>query len=231
MARTLLKPGKSYLLMVTHDRYFLDAVCDEILEMDGSNLYVYKGNYENFLEKKSMRIESDLASIDKAKNLFRKELEWMRKQPKARTTKSKSRQDAFYVVEAKAKQNLDEQNLTLQMKMSRLGGKIAEFKKVNKSFGEKIILKGFDYTFKRGDRIGVVGKNGAGKTTFLNMLQGIEPPDSGKVNIGETVVFGNYSQTGLVIKEDMRVIEFVKNIAEHFPLADGSSLSAAQFLN
>jgi len=219
------------LLVVSHDRYFLDNVCNEIWEMDRADLYTYTGDYENYLEKKSARIESELASIDKAKNLFRKELEWMRKQPKARTTKSKSRQDAFYVVEAKAKQNLDEQNLSLQMKMSRLGGKVAELKKVNKSFGEKIILKGFDYTFKKGDRIGVVGKNGAGKTTFLNMLQGLEPPDSGKVNIGETVVFGNYSQTGLVIKEDMRVIEFVKNIAEHFPLADGSSLSAAQFLN
>ena len=219
------------LLVVSHDRYFLDKVCNEIWEMDRSDLYTYKGDYENYLEKKSMRLDSDLASIDKAKNLYRKELEWMRKQPKARTTKSKSRQDAFYVVEAKAKQNLDEQRLSLEMKMSRLGGKIAEFKKVNKSFGDKIILKGFDYTFKRGDRIGVVGKNGAGKTTFLNMLQGLEPPDSGKINIGETIIFGNYSQTGLVIKEDMRVIEYVKNIAEHFPLADGSSLSAAQFLN
>ncbi len=219
------------LLVVSHDRYFLDNVCNEIWEMDRSELFTYKGDYENYLEKKSARIESDLASIDKAKNLYRKELEWMRKQPKARTTKSKSRQDAFYVVESKAKQNLDEQRLTLEMKMSRLGGKVAELKKVKKSFGDKIILKGFDYTFKRGDRIGVVGKNGAGKTTFLNMLQGLEPPDSGKVNIGETVVFGNYSQTGLVIKEDVRVIEFVKNIAEHFPLADGSSLSAAQFLN
>jgi ABC transport system ATP-binding/permease protein len=218
------------LLVVSHDRYFLDNVCNEIWEMDRSELFTYKGDYENYLEKKSMRIESDLASIDKAKNLFRKELEWMRKQPKARTTKSKSRQDAFYVVEAKAKQNLDEQNLTLQMKMSRLGGKIAEFKKVNKSFGEKIILKGFDYTFKKGDRIGVVGKNGAGKTTFLNMLQGIEPADSGKINIGETIIFGNYSQTGLVIKEDVRVIEYVKNIAENFPLADGSSMSAGEFL-
>src|SRR5450631_1004363 len=197
----------------------LDNVCNEIWEMDRSNLFTYTGDYENYLEKKAARIESDLASIDKAKNLYRKELEWMRKQPKARTTKSKSRQDAFYVVETKAKQNLDEQNLQLQMKMSRLGGKVAELKKVNKSYGDKIILKGFDYTFKRGDRIGVVGKNGAGKTTFLNMLQGPEPADSGKINIGETVVFGNYSQTGLVIKEDMRVIEFVKNIAEHFPLA------------
>jgi ATP-binding cassette subfamily F protein uup len=219
------------LLVVSHDRYFLDNVCNEIWEMDRSDLFTYKGDYENYLEKKSMRNESDLASIDKAKNLYRKELEWMRKQPKARTTKSKSRQDAFYVVESKAKQNLDEQNLTLQMKMSRLGGKIAEFKRVNKSFGDKVILKGFDYTFKRGDRIGVVGKNGAGKTTFLNMLQGLEPADSGKVNIGETIVFGNYSQAGLVIKENVRVIEYVKNIAEHFPLADGSSLSAAQFLN
>ncbi len=185
------------LLVVSHDRYFLDNVCNEIWEMDRSELFTYKGDYENYLEKKSARIESELASIDKAKNLYRKELEWMRKQPKARTTKSKSRQDAFYVVESKAKQNLDEQRLTLEMKMSRLGGKVAELKKVNKSFGDKIILKGFDYTFKRGDRIGVVGKNGVGKTTFLNMLQGIEPPDSGKVNIGETVVFGNYSQTGL----------------------------------
>jgi ATP-binding cassette subfamily F protein uup len=219
------------LLVVSHDRYFLDNVCNEIWEMDRSDLFSYKGDYENYLEKKSARLESDLASIDKAKNLYRKELEWMRKQPKARTTKSKSRQDAFYVVESKAKKNLDEQRLTLEMKMSRLGGKVAELKKVNKSFGEKIILKGFDYTFKRGDRIGVVGKNGAGKTTFLNMLQGLEPPDSGKVNIGDTVVFGNYSQTGLVIKEDMRVIEYVKNIAEHFPLAGGGSLSAAQFLN
>jgi ATP-binding cassette subfamily F protein uup len=219
------------LLVVSHDRYFLDNVCNEIWEMDRSDLFTYKGDYENYLEKKSARLDSDLASIDKAKNLYRKELEWMRKQPKARTTKSKSRQDAFYVVESKAKQNLDEQRIVLEMKMSRLGGKVAELKRVNKSFGEKIILKGFDYTFKRGDRIGVVGKNGAGKTTFLNMLQGLEPPDSGKVNIGETVVFGNYSQAGLLIKEDMRVIEFVKNIAEHFPLAGGGSLSAAQFLN
>ena len=219
------------LLVVSHDRYFLDNVCNEIWEMDRSSLFEYKGDYENYLEKKAARLESDVASIDKARNLYRKELEWMRKQPKARTTKSKSRQDSFYETEAKAKQNLDEQQLKLEMKMSRLGGKVAELKKVNKSFGDKIILKGFDYTFKRGDRIGVVGKNGAGKTTFLNMLQGLEPADSGKINIGETVVFGNYSQLGLVIKEDKRVIEFVKDIAESFPLAGGGSLSAAQFLN
>ena len=225
-----LNQEKVTLLMVTHDRYFLDAVCNEILEIDGDGLYVYKGDYENFMEKKAARIESEAASIDKAKNLFRKELEWMRKQPKARTTKSKSRQDNFYVVEAKAKQKIEDERVQLQVKMTRLGGKVAELKKVYKSYGEKVILKGFDYTFKKGDRIGVVGKNGAGKSTFLNILQGLEAADSGKINIGDTVVFGNYSQQGLTIKEDKRVIEFVKDIAEHFPLADGSSLSAAQFL-
>ncbi|MEO6315324.1 MAG: ABC-F family ATP-binding cassette domain-containing protein [Chitinophagaceae bacterium] len=225
-----LNQEKVTLLMVTHDRYFLDSVCNEILEIDGDSLYVYKGDYENFMEKKAARIESESASIDKAKNLFRKELEWMRKQPKARTTKSKSRQDNFYVVEAKAKQKIEDERVQLQVKMTRLGGKVAELKKVYKSYGDKVILKGFDYTFKKGDRIGVVGKNGAGKSTFLNILQGLEPPDSGKINIGDTVVFGNYAQQGLEIKDDKRVIEFVKDIAEHFPLADGSSLSAAQFL-
>jgi ATP-binding cassette subfamily F protein uup len=219
------------LLLVTHDRYFLDAVCDEIWELDGSDLHVYKGDYQNYLEKKAARVESEAASIDKARNTYRKELEWMRKQPKARTTKSKSRQDNFYEVEKKAKQRMDDEKLQLDMKMSRLGGKIAELKKVYKSYGDLIILKAFDYTFKKGDRIGVVGKNGVGKSTFLNMLQGLEKADSGKINIGDTVVFGNYSQQGLIVKEDMRVIEFVKNIAESFPLAGGGSLSAAQFLN
>jgi ATP-binding cassette subfamily F protein uup len=218
------------LLLVTHDRYFLDNVCEEVWELDGSNLFVYKGDYENYLEKKSARLESDSASIEKARNTFRRELEWMRKQPKARTTKSKSRQDAFYVVEAKAKQNLEDNQLELQVKMSRLGGKVAELKKVYKKFGEHVILKGFDYTFKKGERVGVIGRNGAGKSTFINILQGIEEPDSGKVNIGETVVFGYYSQQGLEIKDDMRVIEYVKGIAENFPLAKGGSLSAAQFL-
>lgn len=218
------------LLLVTHDRYFLDAVCEEIWEMDGSSLYTYKGDYQNFLEKKAARAESESASIDKARNLYRKELEWMRKQPRARTTKSKSRQQNFYQVEKKAKQQLVEEELQLEVKMSRLGGKVAEMKKVYKSYGDKVLLKGFDYTFKKGERIGIVGKNGAGKSTFINILQGIENADSGKINIGDTVVFGNYSQQGLVIKEDMRVIEFVKNIAENFPLASGGSLSAAQFL-
>ncbi len=218
------------LFLVTHDRYFLDNVCTEIWELDNNQLYVHRGDYENFLEKKAARIESEASSIDKARNTFRKELEWMRKQPKARTTKSKSRQDNFYVVEAKAKQKIEDQQMELQVKMNRMGGKIAELKKLNKSFGDKIILKGFDYTFKKGERAGIIGKNGAGKSTFLRIIQQQEEPDSGKVNIGETIVFGNYSQTGLVIKEDMRVIEYVKDIAEHFPLAKGGSLSAAQFL-
>ena len=218
------------LLLVTHDRYFLDAACNEIWEMEGSNIYVHKGDYQNYLEKTTARIENDMASIDKAKNIYRRELEWMRKQPKARTTKSKSRQDNFYVVEKKAKQQIVDEQIQLDMKMNRLGGKVAELKKLYKSYGEKILLKGFDYTFKKGERIGIAGKNGTGKSTFINILQGIEKPDSGKVNIGDTVIFGNYSQQGLVVKEDMRVIEFVKDIAEHFPLASGGSLSAAQFL-
>jgi ABC transport system ATP-binding/permease protein len=218
------------LLLVTHDRYFLDTVCEEIWEMDGSNLFVHKGHYENYLEKKAARVENEGATIDKARNLYRRELEWMRKQPKARTTKSKSRQDSFYVVEKIAKQKITDDQIQLDMKMNRLGGKVIELKKVYKSYGDKIILKGFDYTFKKGERIGVVGKNGVGKSTFTNILQGIEKADSGKINIGDTVIFGNYSQQGLEVKEDMRVIEYVKTMAEHFPLASGGSLSAAQFL-
>ncbi|HLX91875.1 MAG TPA: ABC-F family ATP-binding cassette domain-containing protein [Puia sp.] len=225
-----LASEKITLLLVTHDRYFLDTVCEEIWELDGGSLYVYKGDYDNYLEKKSARIDSDLASIDKARNLYRKELDWMRRQPKARTTKSKSRQDNFYAIESKAKQQVEDPQLSLQLKMSRLGGKIAEFKKVNKSFSNLTLLKGFDYTFKKGEKLGIIGKNGVGKSTLVNMLMGIEQPDSGKVNVGETVIFGNYAQQGLQIKEDMRVIEYVKTIAENFPLAEGGSLSASQFL-
>ena len=225
-----LNQQKVTLLMVTHDRYFLDDVCDEIWELDNSTLYSYKGDYKNYLEKKEARIENTLANIDKARNLYRKELEWMRKQPRARTTKSKSRQDNFYEVESRAKQKVEDLQVQLQMKMSRLGGKVAEMKKVYKSFGDKVILRGFDYTFKKGERLGIIGKNGAGKSTFLQLLQGEIAADSGKINIGDTIVFGYFSQKGLVFKEDMRVIEYVKNIAENFPLADGSTMSASQFL-
>lgn len=225
-----LSTQNTTLLLVTHDRYFLDAVCDEVWEMNDDKLSVYKGNYENYLEKKAAKLESDAASIEKARNIYRKELEWMRKQPRARTTKSKSRQDNFYEVEKKAKKQIADEQLQLEMKMNRLGGKIAELKKVYKTYGDRIILRGFDYTFKKGDRIGIVGKNGTGKTTFLNILLGLENADSGKINIGDTVIFGHYSQQGLQIKEDVRVIEYVKSIAENFPLAKGGSLSAAQFL-
>lgn len=225
-----LNQEKVTLLLVTHDRYFLDAVCDEIWELDRSNMYVYKGSYENYIEKKAQRLENESATIDKARNRYRKELEWMRKQPRARTTKSKSRIDAFYDLETVAQSRIEEQQLQLQLKMNRLGGKVVEMKKVYKAYGDHIILKGFDYTFKKGERIAIVGRNGVGKSTFISMLQGLLPPDSGKINIGETVVFGYYSQQGLEVKEDMRVIEYVKNIAENFPLATGGSLSAAQFL-
>ncbi|HYJ39034.1 MAG TPA: ABC-F family ATP-binding cassette domain-containing protein [Chitinophagaceae bacterium] len=226
-----LNQEKVTLLLVTHDRYFLNAVCEEIWELEGSELYVYRGDYENYLERKTARVENEVASIDKARNTYRKELEWIRKQPKARTTKSKSRIDAFAEVETKAKKKVEEQQMQLQVKMSRLGGKVVEMKKVYKRYGDKELLKGFDYTFKKGEKVGVIGKNGTGKTTFLNILQEIEPADSGKINIGDTIIFGYYSQQGLEVKEDMRVIEFVKNIAESFPLASGGSLSASQFLN
>lgn len=218
------------LLLVTHDRYFLDAVCNEIWELERENMYVYRGDYENYMEKKAARLESEQASIDKARNEYRKELEWMRKQPKARTTKSKSRQDNFYEVESRAKQKIEDAQVQLEMKMSRMGGKVIELKKVYKSYDDFPILKGLDYTFSKGERAGIIGKNGVGKSTFLNILQQLEPVDSGKVNIGDTVIFGNFSQQGLVIKENIRVIEYVKTFAESFPLAKGGSLSAAQFL-
>jgi ATP-binding cassette subfamily F protein uup len=225
-----LNQEKVTLLMVTHDRYFLDAVCDVIWEIDGSEMFTYKGDYETYLEKKAARIENMQANIDKAKNTYRKELEWMRKQPKARSTKAQSRIDSFYEVEKQAKKRIEDNQLELEMKMNRLGGKVVEMKKVYKSYGDKAIMKGFDYTFKKGERTGIIGKNGAGKSTFLQIVQQQELQDSGKVNIGDTVVFGNFSQQGLEIKEDMRVIEYVKNIAESFPLAKGGTMSAAQFL-
>jgi ATP-binding cassette subfamily F protein uup len=187
-------------------------------------------NYEKYLEQKALRLEIEQANVDKARNRYRKELEWMRKQPKARTTKSKSRQEAFYDWKERAAKKLQQAELELQVKMTRLGGKVLELKKVYKSFGEMVILKGFDYTFKRGERVGIVGKNGVGKSTFINMLLGKTPVDSGKINVGDTIVFGDFSQDGLQFKEDLRVIEYVKSFAEFFPLADGTKLSAAQFL-
>ena len=225
-----LSTHKMTILLVTHDRYFLDAVCNEIIEMDEEKLYVYKGDYDYFLEQKSMRQDAQASELQKDKNIFRKELEWMRKQPKARTTKSKSRQDAFKEVEERVSLRKEDAEVSLQVKMTRLGGKILEMKKVNKAWGDKVIMKGFDYTFKRGERIGIVGKNGVGKSTFLKIALQQELPDSGKINHGDTVVFGNFNQEGLQYKEDKRAIEYVKDMAEYFPLADGSKLSASMFM-
>ncbi len=225
-----LATNKSTLLLVTHDRYFLDTVCNEIVELDEEKLFVYKGDYDYFLEQKSLRLEVQQSELQKDKNIFRKELEWMRKQPKARTTKSKSRQDAFTEVEERVSQKNEVAEVSLQVKMTRLGGKVVEMKKVYKSYGDKVIMHGFDYTFKRGERIGIVGKNGTGKSTFLKIALDIVPPDSGKINHGDTVVFGNFSQEGLQYKEDKRAIEYVKDFAEFFPLADGSKISATQFM-
>lgn len=225
-----LSAQKITLLLVTHDRYFLDSVCNEIIEIDEGKVFEYRGDYDYFLEQKSMRQEAQASELQKDKNIFRKELEWMRKQPKARTTKSKSRQDAFAAVEERVSQRKEEAEVSLQVKMTRLGGKVLEMKKINKAYGDKVLIKGFDYTFKRGERIGIVGKNGAGKSTFLKIALLQEPPDSGKINHGDTVVFGNFNQEGLQYKEDKRAIEYVKDFAEFFPLADGSKISASQFM-
>jgi len=225
-----LASNKSTLLLVTHDRYFLDAVCNEIVELDDEKLYVYKGDYDYFLEQKSLRFDVQQSELLKDKNIFRKELEWMRKQPKARTTKSKSRQDAFVEIEDRVSQRKEVAEVSLQVKMTRLGGKVLEMKKVYKSYGDKVIMKGFDYTFKKGERIGIVGKNGTGKSTFLKVALDLIPADSGKINHGETVVFGNFAQEGLQYTEDKRAIEYVKDFAEFFPLADGSKISATQFM-
>ena len=218
------------LLLVTHDRYFLDAVCDKIWEMEDKNLYVHNGAYATYLENKMIREENLDATIDKANNLYRKELEWMRRQPKARTTKSKSRQSDFYETEKVAKIDTRKQALELDFEMKRMGNKILELKNINKAYGDLTLLKDFNYQFQRGEKVGIVGKNGAGKSTLLNIIQGFEPADSGEIETGETIQFGYFSQKGLVFKEDQRVIDLIKDVAEYYPLANGKSLSASQFL-
>jgi len=218
------------LLLVTHDRYFLDSVCTEIIEIDNTKLYNYKGNFQYYVEKKAERESIESAEIDKAKNLYRRELEWVRRMPKARGTKSKSRLNAFDDTKEKAFSGKTETKLELGVKMNRIGGKILEFIKIKKAFGETKIVNDFSYIFKKGEKIGVIGKNGVGKSTFLNMIMGLEKPDSGNIQAGETIVFGYYSQEGLKLNEDKRVIEVVKDIAEFIPLADGSKLSASGLL-
>jgi ATP-binding cassette subfamily F protein uup len=225
-----LRSYKKSILLVTHDRYFLDEVCDKIIEIDNYSMHEYKGNFQYYMEKKAERMMIEASELDKAKNLYKRELEWVRKQPRARTTKSKSRVDAFVDVEAKARKKSVDKKIELSVKVERIGSKIIEVTKLQKAFGDKKILDPFSYTFIKGEKIGIVGPNGIGKSTFINMLQGIERPDSGKVSVGDTIVFGYYSQKGIQVADDKRVIEVVKDIAEFIPLANGTSLSASALL-
>lgn len=223
-----LKSADVTLFLVTHDRYFLDAVCNEIIELDNNQLYTYKGNYAYFMEKKEERIFKEGREIDKARNLFRKELEWMRKQPRARGTKQKARIDAFYETKEKASQKIEDKKVELDMKMQRLGGKIIELQNVNKSYPGLKIIDNFSYTFRPGERVGIIGKNGVGKSTFLNTLMELDRPDSGHISKGDTVIYGYYSQKGLEIKEDKRVLDVVKDIAEVIELGRGEQITATQ---
>lgn len=218
------------LFLVTHDRYFLETICDEILELDDGKLYTYHGNYSNFLEKKAERIDHERKSIDAAQNKMRRELEWIRKQPKARTTKAKYRVHAFEDLKVAATAKKKEELKTLDTEMSRIGGKILEIENISKSFGERRLVINFTYKFLKGDRIGVIGKNGAGKSTFLNLLTGLETPDAGTVAKGENTVFGYYRQTGLDFRKDATILDVVRDVAEAIPLAKGKSLTAAQLL-
>ncbi len=226
-----LSTDNTTLLMVTHDRYFLDNVTNEILELDGGQIHKYNGNYEYFLEKKQERIEREAKETEKAKNLMRKELEWMRRQPKARGTKSKSRIEAFYDLKEKAGNIRKEDSISFNVKMNRLGGKVMELKNLRKGYGDNIFFNNFTYTFKKGERIGIVGKNGAGKSTFLNVITEKEPLDAGTVVPGDTLVMGYYNQKGLKIEEDKRVIEVIRDIADVLPLGGKEgSLTAMQLL-
>ncbi|HNR85031.1 MAG TPA: ABC-F family ATP-binding cassette domain-containing protein [Taishania sp.] len=225
-----LSKSKSTILMVTHDRYFLEVVCDTILELDNKTLYRYQGNFSYFLEKKAEREEQLEATIDKARNQFRKELEWMRRQPKARGTKQKARIEAFHDTKKVAHQRIDKDEMDIPVKMERLGSKILELHHIGKSFGEKKILNDFSYNFKRQERVGIVGNNGTGKSTFLNMILEKEPVDKGKIVVGETVVFGYYNQEQLQVEDDKKVIDVIRDVAEYIPLEKGRQLSAAQFL-
>ncbi len=221
---------KITLFMVTHDRYFLERVCNEIIELDEGNIYKYTGNYSYFLEKKEARLSIEKATHEKAKNLYNKELEWMRRQPKARTTKSKSRIDDFYTTEESALKKRQNHTIQLEINMERLGSKIVELHNVSKSYEELSVLRHFDYVFKKNDRIGIIGKNGSGKTSLLNIIIGKLQPDTGKVVVGETVKFGYYSQKGIVIKPEQKVIDVIREFGEYIPLKKGRTLSAGGLL-
>lgn len=226
----LLTTGSKTVLLVTHDRYFLDNICTEIRELDRGHLYNYKGNYSYFLEKKSEREAIDAVMVEKSRNLLRRELEWMRRQPQARGTKSKSRIDAYYELEEKSKAIKGNDSVQLSVKVSRQGSKILELDKVSKKYGAKEIIQNFSYTFKKGDRIGLAGKNGTGKSTFLNLITGEEKPDTGVIAVGETTVYGYYKQGGLEVNENDRVLDVVKNVADYIEMANGEVITASQLL-
>lgn len=218
------------LFMVTHDRYFLERVCNEIIELENGKLYPYKGNYSYYLEKKEARIEQEAVEQHKTELLFKKELAWMRRQPKARTTKSKSRIDDFAVIKDKASQRRKDHQVQLELNMERMGSKILELHKISKSFPNKPILDKFEYVFQKGERIGIIGKNGTGKSTFLNILSGRDQPDSGKVIVGDTIKFGYYTQKGIKIKEGQKVIDVIREFGDYIPLMKGRQISAQQLL-
>ncbi len=230
-----LSYGNKTLLMVTHDRYFLDHVCKVILEIDNHTIYTYRGNYSYYLEKRQERIDNQRAEIARANNLYRKELDWMRRQPQARGHKARYREEAFYDLEARAKQRIEERQIRLKSSNIYIGSKIFESQYVSKSFasaqGEKVILKDFYYNFARYEKMGIVGKNGTGKSTFVKLLLGKVAPDSGRFDIGETVKFGYFSQEGLSFREDQKVIDIIKDIAEYIDLGGGRRMTASQFLN
>lgn len=226
----LLTTGNKTVLLVTHDRYFLDNICTEIRELDRGNLYNYKGNYSYFLEKRSEREAIDAVMVEKSRNLLRRELEWMRRQPQARGTKSKSRIDAYYELEEKSKAIKGNDSVQLSVKVSRQGSKILELDNVSKSYGAKDIIQDFSYIFKKGDRIGLAGKNGTGKSTFLNLITGEEKPSTGVIAVGETTVYGYYKQGGLEVNENDRVLDVVKNVADYIEMANGEVITASQLL-
>lgn len=226
----MLSRGTMAILMVTHDRYFLDRICSSIIEMDDSRIYIYKGNYSYYLEKRQERIDNLNAEIARANNLYRTELEWMRSTPCARSSKARYRIESFYDLEKAAKRRVEERAMRLEMSGTYIGNKIFEAKHVSKSFGNQVILKDFTYTFSRYEKMGIVGNNGTGKSTFIRMLLGLEPHDSGTIDIGQTVRFGYYSQQGMSFREDQKVIDAVRDIAEYVDMGNGNKLSASQFL-
>ncbi len=218
------------LFMVTHDRYFLENVCNEIVELENGKLYSYKGNYQYYLDNKEARITNEQTATDKAKQLYKKELDWMRRQPKARTTKSKSRIDDFFEIKERAHKRRNDHQVQLEINMERMGSKILELHKISKSFENNLLLDKFEYVFKKGERIGIIGKNGTGKSTFLNMITGSIAPDHGKIVIGDTIKFGYYTQGGITIKEGQKVIEVIREFGDYIPLKKGRQISAQQLL-